>query len=54
MINAEKQLETNYNTNIKGMAKSAIITGADKRAMDYYLTQWGGRTYQSTASFSTL
>ncbi|MGB8452771.1 MAG: hypothetical protein WCD89_10590 [Anaerocolumna sp.] len=31
----------------KGMAKSAVITGADKRAMDYYLTKWGGKTYQS-------
>jgi hypothetical protein len=33
----------------KGMAKSSIITGADKRAMDYYLTKWGGKIQRGFA-----
>lgn len=31
----------------KGMAKASIVTPADKRAMDYYLTSWGSKVHRS-------
>lgn len=27
----------------KGIAKAAVVTAADKRAMEYYLSNWGSR-----------
>ncbi len=49
LLRPNKRLNEEELKNIwdKGMAKASVVTPADKRAMDYYLTKWGGKVHHS-------